>query len=79
MLSCSAPTSSTECPGKPFWISVKAKPGRQGTPEGLTSTVVNGQNTVEFNVTTRCSCSSVYHGLVDFAYYKGLPVSACRK
>ncbi|KAF6256318.1 hypothetical protein COO60DRAFT_1640819 [Scenedesmus sp. NREL 46B-D3] len=78
LLSCSAPSSSGACPGKPRWVSFKAGPG-QGMPEGLTTTVVNGTSTVEFNVTARCSCRSVYHGIVDFASYRGLPLSACNE
>jgi hypothetical protein len=78
-VSCGAPASSSACPGKPGWISVKAKSGQPGLPEGLNSTVIDGQSTVEFNVTTRCRCSSVYHGIVDFAYYRNLPLNACGK
>jgi hypothetical protein len=78
-VSCAAPASSTACPGNPRWISVKAKSGQQGLPEGYNSTVIDGLSTVEFNVTTRCNYGSVYHGIVDFAYYRNLPLKACGK
>lgn len=78
-VSCAAPTSSPACPGSPRWVSVKAKSAQPGLPEGYNSTTVNGVSTVEFNVTAGCSCSSVYHGMVDFAGYRNLPLSACGK
>jgi hypothetical protein len=77
MLSCNAPANSTACPGNPTWISVRAKPGQQGAPEGLTTTLANGKTTMAYNVTAACSCRSVYHGIYDASSYKGVDPIQC--
>uniref|UniRef100_A0A383W6E4 Sushi domain-containing protein n=1 Tax=Tetradesmus obliquus TaxID=3088 RepID=A0A383W6E4_TETOB len=60
---CAAPPSSAACPGSMRWVRI------------------NATSTLEFNVTAPagCSCASAYHGIVDFAAYRRLPLSACGK
>jgi hypothetical protein len=74
---CTAPESSTECPGNPRWISAKATAGTPDLPEDATTTVVNGTSTLKFDVTTGCSCSNVYYGIVNFGDYRNLPTDTC--
>lgn len=73
MLSCSAPTTNTECPPTPSWRNIKAAPLPKDTPS-----VVRGNSTVtSFTLTADCSCSEAYWGVYHTATYRKLPLSAC--
>jgi hypothetical protein len=75
--SCTAPTSSSTCPGNPAWISAKATGGTPGLPENATTTSTDGAEETVFTVTTACSCRDVYYGVVNFGKYRLLDNSYC--